>query len=157
MFPHNNEGRNQLLKDYDQQQLQEIANHGCESGVCSEHIYYADTIAFFDKYEGEILDLIHVRYGVDTLVEIFKRSEACYDMYRNECCWLFIENVAEDVIPTLEYEQQCEDEQIEDYMKESISNNGYTLDELNKSAKQLMSISGVNPPNSMTLNPYLHS
>ena len=98
MFPHNNEGRNQLLKDYDQQQLQEIANHGCKSGVCSQHIYYADTIAFFDKYEGEILDLIHERYGVDELVSIFKRSEADYNMYQNECCWLFIENVATDVV-----------------------------------------------------------
>ena len=68
MFPHNNEGRNQLLKDYDQDELLSIADLGCESGVCSKHIYYVDTIAFFDKYEAEILDLIHVRYGVDELV-----------------------------------------------------------------------------------------
>ena len=157
MFPHNNEGRNELLSIYDTNTLQDIVNNGCESGVCSEHIYYGDTIAFFDKYEGEILDLIHVRYGVDELVSIFKRSEACYDMYRNECCWLFIENVAEDVMQTLEYEQQCEDEQIEDYMKESISNNGYTLTELNKSAEDLMNLSVYNPPGSMNLNRYSHS
>ena len=156
MFPHNNEGRDELLSVYDHESLQEIASHGCASGVCSQHIYYVDTIAFFDKYEGEILDLIHVRYGVDELVSIFKRSEACYDMYRNECCWLFIENVALDVIESLDNEQLSEDEQIESYMKEEISNNGYTLSELNKSAEQLMSISGVNPPNSMTLNRYLH-
>ena len=156
MFQHNNEGRDKLLSTYDTETLSEIADHGCKSGVCSEHIYYADTIAFFDKYEGEILDLIHVRYGVDELVSIFKRSEACYDMYRNECCWLFIENVALDVIESLDNEQLSEDEQIESYMKEEISNNGYTLSELNKSAEQLMSISGVNPPNSMTLNRYLH-
>ena len=124
--------------------------------MCSKHIYYADTIAFFDRYEGEILDLIHERYGVDELVSIFKRSEADYNMYQNECCWLFIENVAQDVMQDLENEQLSEDEMIEDYMKESISNNGYTLSELNKSAEQLMSISGVNPPNSMTLNRYLH-
>ena len=154
MFPHNNEGRNQLLKDYDQEQLQEIANHGCKSGVCNEHIYYADTIAFFDKYEGEILDLIHVRYGVDELVSIFKRSDADYDCYRNDCCWLFIEEVAQDVIQSIENEQLSEDEMIEDYMKEEISNNGYTLSDLDKSARQLMSISGLNPPNSMTLNRY---
>ena len=157
MFQHNNEGRDELLSTYDTQTLYEIDNHGCKSGVCSQHIYYVDTIAFFDKYEAEILDLIHVRYGVDELVSIFKRSEACYDMYRNECCWLFIENVASDVIQSLENEQLSEDEQVENYMTQSISNNGYTLDELNKSAKQLMSISGVNPPNSMTLNRYLHS
>ena len=146
MFPHNNEGRDELLSIYDQETMQEIANHGCISGVCSQHIYYADTIAFFDKYEGEILDLIHVRYGVDELVSIFKRSEADYDMYRNECCWLFIENVAEDVIQTLEYEQQSEDEQIGNYMTE-----------LNKAADDLLNLSIYNPPKSMTLHRYSHS
>ena len=164
MFPHNNEGRDELLTIYDTETLSEIANHGCESGVCSEHIYYADTIAFFDKYEAEILDLIHIRYGVDTLVEIFKRSEACYDMYRNECCWLFIENVAEDVIQTLENEQLSEDEQIEQYMltrdkdvAHSTRYDDYTLpDELTESAQQLMSLSGVNPPKSMNLQRYSH-
>ena len=140
MFPHNNEGRDELLSTYDTETLSEVVNHGCKSGVCSEHIYYADTISFFDKYEAEILDLIHIRYGSDTLVEIFKSYDACYDGYRNDCCWLFIENVAQDVIETLEYEQQCEDEQIESYMKESISNNGYTLSELNESAEDLRNL-----------------
>ena len=135
MFPHNNEGRNQLIKDYDQEQLQAIADHGCASGVCSEHIYYVDTIAFFDKYEGEILDLIHVRYGVDELVRIFERSEADYDMYRNECCWLFIENVATDVIIDLEESQLRENEMIAEYMQPV----------------------GTNPPQSMTLNRYSHA
>ena len=157
MFPHNNEGRDQLLKDYDQEQLQSIADNGCKSGVCSEHIWYADTIAFFDKYEAEILDLIHVRYGVDELVSIFKRSEADYDMYRNECCWLFIENVATDVVIDNEELGEAEDKQIEDYMKESISNNGYTLSELNKSADDLLNLSVYNPPKSMTLHRYSHS
>ena len=158
MFPHNNEGRNQLLKDYDQEQLQEIADHGCESGVCSEHIYYADTIAFFDKYEGEILDLIHVRYGVDELVSIFKRSEACYDMYRNECTWLFIENVATDVIIDNEESQFAEDQLIEDYMQ-PVDNYVDSLfsGELQQSAEDLMNLSVYNPPNSMTLHRYSQS
>ena len=170
MFPHNNEGRNQLLKDYDQQQLQEIANHGCQSGVCSEHIYYADTIAFFNKYEGEILDLIHVRYGVNELVSIFKRSEADYDMYRNECCWLFIENVATDVVIDNEESELAEDRLLEDYMKRSDYRINADLDEfpnnyaeslfngeLNKSAEDLMNLSVYNPPGSMNLNRYSHS
>ena len=158
MFPHNNEGRNQLLKDYDQQQLQEIADHGCISGVCSKHIYYSDTIAFFDKYEGEILDLIHVRYGVDELVSIFKRSEACYDMYRNECTWLFIENVATDVIIDNEESQFAEDQLIEDYMQ-PVDNYVDSLfsGELQQSAEDLMNLSVYNPPNSMTLHRYSQS
>ena len=157
MFPHNNEGRNVLLKEYDQEELQAIADHGCTSGVCFKHIYYGDTITFFDKYEGEILDLIHERYGVDTLVEIFKRSEACYDMYRNECCWLFIENVAQDAVIEMEESELAEDKQIENYMQQSISNNGYTLDELNKSADDLLNLSVYNPPKTMTLNRYSQS
>ena len=157
MFQHNNEGRNELLSIYDTNTLQDIVNNGCESGVCFKHIYYADTLTFFDKYEGEILDLIHIRYGVDTLVEIFKKHDADYDCYRNDCCWLFIENVAEDVIQTLENEQLSEDQQVEDYMKESISNNGYTLSELNKSADDLLNLSVYNPPKTMTLNRYSQS
>ena len=156
MFPHNNEGRNQLLKDYDQEQLQEIADHGCKSGVCNQHIYYADTIAFFDKYEGEILDLIHERYGVDTLVEIFKRSDTCYDMYRNECCWLFIENIAADVVIEMEESQLAEDQLIESYMQ-PVGNYkaDYTLaDELTETAKDIMNLSVYNAPKSMTLNRY---
>ena len=146
MFQHNNEGRNQLLKDYDQEQLQSIADHGCKSGVCSEHIYYADTIAFFDKYEAEILDLIHIRYGVDTLVEIFKQSDADYDMYRNDCTWLFIENVACDVIIDNEESEFAEDQLIEEYMKP-----------LHDAKEDLMNLSVYNPPNSMTLHRYSQS
>ena len=170
MFPHNNEGRNQLLKDYDQEELAGIASHGCELGVCHKHIYYVDTIAFFDKHEAEILDLIHVRYGVDELVSIFTRSEADYDMYRNECCWLFIENVATDVVIDNEESQLAEDQLVEEYMK-PVDN--YVDDlfngKLQQSAEDLMNLSavtnvikdgnnlkleGINPPQSMTDSRY---
>ena len=159
MFPHNNEGRDELLSVYDHESLQEIASNGCSSGVCSQHIYYVDTISFFDKYEGEILDLIHIRYGVDTLVDIFKQHDACYDAYRNDCCWLFIENVATDYVIEMEDMEEKENMIIEDYMKESISNNGYTLTELNETVEDLKNLTitdGYNPPRSMTPNRYLH-
>ena len=158
MFPHNNEGRNQLLKDYDQETMQEIANHGCESGVCSQHIYYVDTIAFFDKYEGEILDLIHIRYGVDTLVDIFKEHDACYDAYRNDCCWLFIENVATDYVIEMEDMEEKENMMIEEYMK-PVDNyvDSMFSGELQQSAEDLMNLSVYNPPNSMTLHRYSQS
>ena len=147
MFQHNNEGRDKLLSTYDTETLYEIDNHGCESGVCSEHIYYVDTVAFFDKYEQEILDLIHTRYGVDELVSIFKRSEACYDMYRNECTWLFIENVATDVVIENEESQYAEDQIISNYISEDMQN----------AAEDLMNLSVYNPPRSMTLDRYSHS
>ena len=159
MFPHNDEGRAEILTCYDLADLSEIADHGCSSGVCSEHVYYADTISFFDKYEGEILDLIHERYGVDTLVEIFKRSDTCYDMYRNECCWLFIENIAADAVIEMEESELAEDQLIESYMQPVDNYKAdYTLaDELTESAQELMNLSVFNPPRSMTLNRYSHS
>ena len=141
MFPHNNEGRDSILETYDLETIASIADNGCESGLCSQHVYYADTIGFFEKYEGEVLDLIHVRYGTDELVEIFKRSEACYDMYRNECTWLFIENVAQDHVMELEQMEEDQDAIIGDYMKQEVSNNGYVIDELNKCFEDVQNLS----------------
>ena len=158
MFPHNNEGRNRILKEYDQEQLQSIADLGYESSVCGQHLHYVDSIPFFDTYEGEILDLIHTRYGLDELVSIFKRSEACYDMYRNECTWLFIENVATDVVIDNEESQYAEDQLVESYMQPVTNKSDYTLaDELTEAATGLMNLSVFNPPRSMTLNRYSHS
>ena len=41
---------------YDYETCKEIVDHGGHSGVCRQHIYYADTIRFFDNYEEEITD-----------------------------------------------------------------------------------------------------
>ena len=157
MFPHNNEGRDELLSIYDHESLQEIASHGCKSGVCSQHIYYADTIAFFDKYEGEILDLIHIRYGVDTLVEMFKESDADYDMYRNDCSWLFIENVATDVVIEMEDMEEKENMLIEEYMQPVDNYMDSIPAMLQQSAEELRNLTVYNPPGSMNLNRYSHS
>ena len=68
-------------------------------------------------------------------------------MYRNECCWLFIENVATDVIVDMENEQLNEDQEVGNYFKQAFP-------ELDKAAEDLMNLSIYNPPNSMTLNRY---
>ena len=153
MFPHNNEGRDELLSIYDHDSLQEIASHGCTSGVCSQHIYNADTVSFFDKYEAEILDLIHIRYGVDTLVDIFKEHDACYDAYRNDWCWLFIENVATDYVIEIDDMEEKENILIEEYMK-PVNNFKESFPEMEKSFDDVMNLSVYNPPKSMTLNRY---
>ena len=132
-FPHNNLGRDEIIKCYDLNQLTEIANNGCITGVASEHIYYKDTIHFFSKHEAEILSTIEEQYGKDELYKLFEKSEACYDMYRNECTWLFIETVAQDVVNELDQIADDEEQLIMEYMKP---------------------IDGINPPQSMNLNRY---
>ena len=36
------------------QTIREISNHGCESGIVSELIYYSDTVKFYNAFEDEI-------------------------------------------------------------------------------------------------------
>ena len=67
-------------------------------------------------------------------------------MYRNECCWLFIENVATDVIIDLEESQLRENEMIGEYFTD-----------LQESKEDLMNLSVYNPPGSMNLNRYSHA
>ena len=89
---------NEIKETYTLEDFKEIANHGCQSGVCSQHIYYGDTIKFYEKYEGEILDYITDCYGDEFLVETFKNADACLNIYKNNIVWCFIEMIAMDAV-----------------------------------------------------------
>ena len=84
---------------YSYEDFKEIVQHGCQSGVCHEHIYYGDTIKFFDTYEAEIIPYFIDEYGVEFLVDLFKESLLGGDLaiYKNNVCWAFIESVAFEV------------------------------------------------------------
>ena len=45
-----------VQSSYDIDTLREIVEHGCASGVAHDHIYYSETLAFFDNYEDEIIE-----------------------------------------------------------------------------------------------------
>tara|TARA_R100000781_G_scaffold9211_3_gene8039 strand:+ start:37 stop:387 length:351 start_codon:yes stop_codon:yes gene_type:complete len=98
-----------IVNDYDLQTLNEIVNHGCQSGVCGKHIYYADTIKFFDNYEEEITDYIITNYGSEILADIFLANDCNLDMYKNDTTWCYIELVASHIIDTTnEVESEAE-------------------------------------------------
>ena len=84
----------EIMATYDKDQLKEIADHGCQSGVCSQHIYYGDTIKFFDKYAEEVTDHFNDNYGTEFLVDLFAKNNADLDFYKNDVTWAFIESVA---------------------------------------------------------------
>ena len=84
----------EILSTYDMDTLKEIANHGCGSGVCSQHIYYGDTIKFFDKYQDEVTDYFVDNYGTEFLTELFLKNECSLDYYKNDVTWAYIESVA---------------------------------------------------------------
>ena len=87
-----------ITEVYSLEELKTIANHGCESGVCHEHIYYGDTIKFYDTYEVQILDDLVLNYGYDLLVELFEKNNANLIWYKNAVVWAFIELTAIEAI-----------------------------------------------------------
>ena len=93
-----------ILQTYNKEELKEIADHGCQSGVCSQHIYYGDTIQFYETFETNILDELTLNYGTEFLVDLFKDADADLTYYKNAVCWAYIEMVAMDTIREHEFE-----------------------------------------------------
>ena len=98
----------EIQEAYDLETMQEIVTHGCQSGVCSQHIYYGDTIKFFDKHEDEIMDYFDSMYDADFLVDLFKDADASLRIYKNAVTWAFIEAIACDTTCEVEYEKAAE-------------------------------------------------
>ena len=95
----------ETIKDtYDIDTLQEIVEHGCVSGVAHDHIYYADTIKFFDDYEDEMIEYITDTLGDDAVTDIWTNNPNNITGYKNDVTWSFIELVAMDIID--EYEDE---------------------------------------------------
>ena len=92
-----------VIKDqYDLDTLKEIAEQGCASGVATNHIYYYQTVKFYDQYEEEIYEYIEDSVGIDYLIEVFKDSNACLMSYKNDVVWTYIELVAGQIVDDAE-------------------------------------------------------
>ena len=91
-------GYDEIIEAYDKETMEEIVTHGCQSGVCSQHIYYGDTIQFYDNYEEEIMDYFTDYYDADFLVNLFKDADASLSVYKNSVTWAYIEAVCVDVL-----------------------------------------------------------
>ena len=87
---------NAVKELYTLEDFKEIADHGCQSGVCTKHIYYGDTVQFYETYEADIIPYLIDEYSVELLVDLFKESllGGCLTIYKNNVCWAFIETVA---------------------------------------------------------------
>jgi len=121
----------QIKSDYDYEDAKEIVNHGCESGVCFKHIYYADTVEFFNKYPDEITRYIIDTVGIECITDSFSRNDGDWDCHFNDLVWCFIELVAGEIVD--EYEsttcEELNDEPIKLYAN-------YSKDEVASLTKQ---------------------
>ena len=99
----------ELVKDnYDLDTLREISEHGCASGIASFHIYYHQTLSFFDNYEDEIIEYIADHLGGEFNEQLWIDNLCNIIGYKNDTVWCFVELVAQQLID--EYESTtCEE------------------------------------------------
>ena len=96
------DARMEIEQTYTLEDFKEIANHGCQSGVCFKHIYYGDTNKFFETYEDQITEYIEDAYSTNFLVELFRDADASLTVYQNSVTWCFIEMIAFEVTDGIE-------------------------------------------------------
>ena len=95
-----------ITNNLEEGQVAEVVLHGCSGGVVSELIYYADSCAFYEKYEGEIWDrLDQTSCDMDSpsilhLIASFNGSkEVGSDLqFRNLLAWWACEDVCREII-----------------------------------------------------------
>lgn len=86
-------GREEILSLYSKDELRTISTHGCVTGVASYHIYYSDTIDFYDRWESEILEDLEA--ADSNPIEVFaKGGQPTIDMIKNNLMWGWLELVA---------------------------------------------------------------
>ena len=89
-----------IVDTYDIESINDIYTHGCQSGAANSHIYYRDTIEFFDTFEEELVDYIETNLGEDVLVDLFKDANCDLTRYKNSVTWTYIELISAQIVDT---------------------------------------------------------
>ena len=98
--------------DYTIEELNDIVEHGCASGCAHQHIYYSDTVRFFDRYSDTICEYITDAIGSEFLTETFDNNEANLTGYKNDIVWTFIELYAMELIDNIDNEELEDSEEL---------------------------------------------
>ena len=115
-----------IKETYDIDTLREINAHGCHTGVAHDHIYYRDTVEFFDTFEDEIIEYIADTLGGEYNEEIWNRNPCHIVGYKNDTAWCYVELVASQLVD--EYEDTtCEELSDSDEIDFDFSSKGDTL------------------------------
>ena len=94
-----------IKNQYTIDELNDIVEHGCASGCASNHIYYTDTVSFYDAYSDDINDYIRDAIGSEFLTETFDNNEGNLTGYKNDIVWTFIELYAMELIDNIDNEE----------------------------------------------------
>ena len=86
--------------------VRDVLEHGCQSGVCPDLIYYTDTCKFYERFIYEINDLLTEIIndtGTDSMAELFPNSydpddPLCLDTSnQNLLAWFGYEETLRDI------------------------------------------------------------
>ena len=102
MALHSQPAFNTIKEQYDINTLREIRDHGCASGVANNHIYYTQTVSFFDIHEDEMIEYIADTLGGEVNEEVWYNNSNNITGYKNDLVWLYIELVADTLIEQYE-------------------------------------------------------
>ena len=101
-----------IKNDYTIEELNDIVEHGCASGCANNHIYYSDTVRFFDLYSDDICEYITDAIGSEFLTETFDNNEGNLTGYKNDIVWTFIELYAMELIDNINNEELEEEQEV---------------------------------------------
>lgn len=79
--------------------LNEITEHGCQSGTVMSLIYYTDTVKFFDDFYDEIYDMVDNTFGPDSVLDSLEQRCGKMDIImgadtvKNYLAWMAYEEV----------------------------------------------------------------
>ena len=94
-----------IKNQYTIDELNDIVEHGCASGCAHQHIYYTDTVSFYDEYSDDIVEYITDVIGSEFLTETFDNNEGMLTGYKNDIVWTFIELYAMELIDNINNEE----------------------------------------------------
>lgn len=88
--------------------LEEITEHGCQSGTVSSLIYYTDTVKFFDNFNDEIYDMIDDMFGAQSVFEMLQQKCDLTDIImgadtvKNYLAWMAYEVTCSNILDSIE-------------------------------------------------------
>ena len=101
-----------IKNQYTIDELNDIVEHGCASGCANNHIYYTDTVSFYDEHESDICEYINNAIGFEFQRETFDNNEGNLTGYKNDIVWTFIELYAMELIDNINNEELEEEQEI---------------------------------------------
>ena len=109
-----------IKNQYTIDELNDIVEHGCASGCANNHIYYSDTVSFFDQYSDDICDYIRDAIGSEFLTETFDNNEGNLTGYKNDIVWTFIELYAMELLDNIDNEEFESNEDADTFLRDHL-------------------------------------